>query len=530
MHPENHFRIYSLSELLKNQTNSIGCFAGAGVSIPYGMPTWNSFLENAELEIGGNGVIKEAMDNWDLPKAAQLLEDFNKSKFEEIITATFSHKKIESKLVGTGSIFPFLPFQYIVTTNFDYVIEGIYQISGHALKPVIYGANPKFAFSAKKEGLLPLLKIHGDYLNERILTTEQYKQSYSEESPLFNHLIELFSSISFIFIGFSFQDRKIKDALQKARKTNPSIQHFVILPLKAENEIVAWEEEFSELGVLPIWYEGLHTQVEKLLGFLANLVNPDLDLWKIGFVLKWENDWEEVLPTCQNLLKVRPNCHATKKAYSYCLANSIDFGKIRDVNYVHQAIGRIDRAIGIVNEFPDAYVIRAWMNIFRYNIDWAIQDLTIAIEQNSSLKEQTRAMRGMYLMMFKRDMENARIDFYTAIENLQDDEAGLKAYIKFFAAFIDLIKGDTSALQELKNALNSPDFQLDKKTLNGYKIAIRCAEFLKKIGLLKILIYIGSKTGWISAKLISFHLWLGRAGLLKNLYKSKSRRNKKKNK
>lgn len=528
--PDNLFRIREFSSLLKTKDAAIGCFVGAGISIPYGMPTWSKFLDEAAIQMDAVELVAEAIKSGDFPQVAQLLENQNKDKFEDIILNKFSHSNIEPKLLGAGALLPFLPFQYLVTTNFDYVIEGIYQVAGRSLKPVIYGANPKIASLAKKEGLLPLLKIHGDYLDEeRILTTNQYKKSYGKESPLFNHLIELFSSISFIFIGFSFQDKEIKEALRQAKIKNPSNQHFVILQTKPQEELELWELEFLELGVLAIWYEGSHSQVNKLLGLFTTIYRPDLELIKLGLAFKYDTECESALPLCEKLLKERPNCHASKKAFSYMLANSIDLLMIYDINYVHEAIGKIDRAIGMFNNFPDAYLLRGFLNIYRFNIDWAMKDFTLAIEGGGSIKEQARAMRGMYLMTFKWDMEGAREDFATAINNLPSEQEDLINYLKFYLAFIEIKLGDSSAFGRLKDVIYTSTLEADTSTNKQMKFILPGAEWLNNKGLLRGLL--NTKTSkfekWLFRSFFAFYFWLGRAGLLQRLYRPKKIKQKK---
>lgn len=518
IHPQNEQRLSQLFTLMQNKPFPIGCFTGAGISKPYDMPTWGEFMHDAAQQMGGTTLIEKSMSEWDFPQAAQILEDLDNVTFEKIIRATFSHRQIAPELLGIGAVLPFLPFQYLITTNFDNVLEAIYQLAGITIKPVIYGANPAFAKAAHEEALIPLLKIHGDYLHDRILTKTQYEHSYSAQSLLANHLVELFSSISFLFVGFSLQDEDIKIALKKAREKSPDIQHFVILPVN--KDVQQQDAFFLDIGVTPIWYDVPHQNATKILGVLVHSLRPDLYLFRIALALKNRLLGDVALPYCQTLLQERPNCYASKMAYAICLANSIDYTKTDDVNYVHLAVGTVDRAIGTVSEFPEAYMIRGHLNYMRLFIDEAIADFTTALEQDIIYRGEVYAFRALCHLGGGQNMHAVRADSQSALDYMGQAgaENDLIVSLMFNIAFIDFMKGDKTAIKTLRGIIKKGFFN-DKDMRAArilFRLTLAIATLLSLVGLLKpcLRLYIRIAKPQLRRG-ARFAKWIVQAGFLK---------------
>jgi tetratricopeptide (TPR) repeat protein len=514
-HPQNKQRIEELLTLLHFKPHKTGAFTGAGISKPYAMPAWGEFLANAAETMGVSTLVQPLLSQWRYPEVAQVLEDLDGDVFEEIIRKTFSHHQIIPELLGPGAMLPFLPFDYLITTNFDNVLEAIFQLAGMTVKPVIYGANPKFAKAAHLEKMLPLLKIHGDYLHERILTQKQYEKSYSKDSELYKHLIELFSSVSFLFVGFSLTDVEIKSALKEASRIN-KIPHFVILSTKSPENAIENDQLYVDNGVFPIWYTGGHWQVAKLLGFFVNYNRPDLNLSRLSDSLRREFAMEDTLKDCERLLFERPGCHASQLAFVNSLYNSANYAAPDNFDEVSELISRIDRALGRAPDFADAYALRAILNFQRYSINEVFHDLSKAIALRPESHGGIYAMRGMVSLQFRQNSREAKADFEHALKISNGGDPELEKTVTLYLLSIALFNSEDDALDNFNNFIKNDGLPQDLKELKArLRLMLITLGGLKKIGLMNYLIRYqkkrmkkGAKTG------LNWAVKLGRAGFL----------------
>lgn len=521
-HPANKTRFFALGRHLAAGGDA-GCFAGAGISYDYGMPLWNKFLADACTRFPPSQDLIEAFQSPDLPAQAQALANADAGLFETIICEAFSHKRIKPELVGPAPILPFLPFRYMVTTNFDMVLETVYQLSGYSLRPVIYGGDISFAAAAQAEGLLPLLKIHGDYLGsgQRILTTSQYNDFYVKGKPLPQQLVKLFSTMPFLFVGYSLSDREVCDALLEAREKEGSPAHYVILKAWSPEYAATHDEEYTRLGVQPIWFTGGFEVVPRILGMLAGLLKETPDLFTIGLALRFDAGYEDALPVCRECLRKVPQSHALKMAYATCLANGIDLLKIYGADYVQKMVAQVDRAIGSVDSFPEAYSIRALLNTYRFLPGEVIEDATTAIEQGALGKEYMYMLRGQYRFLYMTDYENARNDFLSAIQLLPEGDQQVVPFLKLYLAAIALREGNPVAFRQAYALLKEPALAAKDMKLvrNVIKLVAGVAMRLKMEKPLAWLCKSNRLSRWMAKRSAGFVSRSGKAGLLQPMLK-----------
>jgi hypothetical protein len=516
IHPQNKIRLDELLTIIQNKPFPIGAFAGAGISKSYAMPTWGEFLTDAAKQMDAEGYIDQMLAECRYPEAAQVLEDHDADSFEDIIRKKFSHQQIVPQLLGVGSLLPFLPFDYLITTNFDNILEAIYHLAGMTINPVIYGAHPSFARAAQMEKMLPLLKIHGDYLNGRILTQRQYEKSYGKDSPLYSHLVDIFSTISFLFIGFSFTDVEIKEALKEA-KAKSNIPHFVII--KANSREYALENDLSltDLGVYPIWHTGDHTQASKILGHFVNYLRKDFILGGLGICLSHKGVLNNTLEDCEALLAERPGCHPYQLAYVNSLLSSVNSTSAEGFDEISEHIARIDKAIGRQTVSAEAYELRALLNLQRFSFDESYNDLTKAIKHGTTEPGSVYALRGVINLHYKLNSKEAKEDFITALTFSKHMEPPLRQTVEFYLVTIAIYNCENNALANLQKFFLQKDLSSEmieiKKQLRSVIFGFRV---LEKMHLLNLLIKAHRRTLKKSSNLgIKLAVKAGRAGLFR---------------
>jgi tetratricopeptide (TPR) repeat protein len=346
----------------------------------------------------------------------------------------------------------------VVTTNFDYVLDEIFQLCGVDLRPVIYGASASFARAAAGDGLHPLLKIHGDYLHDRIFTRRQYDARYAGEGRLRGELAELFSAFDFLFVGFSLKDRNVQQALAQAHAADRRA-HFAILPAEDGATLAQRDAELAALGVSAIWYEGDHAQIENLLGFLANAALPGDLLLRLGAAFR-NNAPAFAADAAEALMEARPFCHPYRLAFAWSEIDAGFAGLPAPPDQVDGLIARIDRAIGVAGDFGDAYAVRGMMNHARFNFAEAAADITRALEMATSERQaELFCLRGI-MRYAQSDLEGARVDWEAAIADWdQLGERKLAAGYRVMLAMATSQLGDAEATANVLRELDLNDIE-----------------------------------------------------------------------
>lgn len=203
------------------------------------------------------------------------VQDFIKDYFSGLKPADF-HKNI-----------PLFKWRALFTTNYDLLIEHSYNQVDERVQniSVILSNEDNFDESRITNDKLPFIKLHGcvtrthDSSLPLILTTDQYNDSLSSRSRLFNHLYELAYENTIVFVGHSLQDHNIRSVLLKLEKEAPHGQrHYLIKPGIDDIEKDFWgEKRISALDVtFKDFMEGIlenTTPSERLL----SLVRPSTE-------------------------------------------------------------------------------------------------------------------------------------------------------------------------------------------------------------------------------------------------------------
>lgn len=256
-------------------------FVGAGMSIPCGMPGWSRFLIKCAEE--GNLNIDQIIgliDNGHFEDCADLIishltEDWFNQKFRY----NFSYDDSEFK--GAIHLLPDLFRSGVITTNFDNVLERVFDQSNLSFQHISVG--PKNDFSKYlSRGIHALFKIHGDIdsPDERVLTRSEYDTAYGTAELNLNTLIPKFikhvsTSYCLLFLGCSLaQDRTmnvLKAIKEQHDRDNLGIpEHFALLSLpNTEIERVDREKELIKHSIYPIWYPtDEHEYIEYILTYV----------------------------------------------------------------------------------------------------------------------------------------------------------------------------------------------------------------------------------------------------------------------
>lgn len=243
----------------------IAPFVGAGLSRACGYPMWGEALRKIAHRLDGLDVpdIEPLMAQYDYLQAAQVLQNASADQVKHFIKTEFRQRI--GAITGPVLLLPELAQGCIVTTNFDTVIEDLFQSRGQPLDGYMYGMQPGNAFVQRLlRGERCILKLHGDARQENtyVFTHTQYHSAYGEplsfQNQLPRALRQIFISHSLLFLGCSLEQDKTLD-LFKSVVDEASFEipdHFAILNRPASNQERAQKEtRLLSLKIRSLWYD-----------------------------------------------------------------------------------------------------------------------------------------------------------------------------------------------------------------------------------------------------------------------------------
>jgi hypothetical protein len=259
-------------------------FVGAGMSKSAGCPEWREYL----LSLCGDA---------GLDRGALLVRLEENSDYEgvmnDLVTALGVNRfnldferdfKTPDDIAGGVTLLPRLFDCSAITTNFDRVLEKVYENDGKAFVEKVTGRGQSGAFfRAIPAGDRYLLKLHGNLDNaaERVLNRAEYDVAYGNDgnihfdSPLPKLLKRLFTSYSFLFLGCSLSaDRTIQTFMRVAQLEGQDNlpHHYALLACPTDGtrkDII--DQRLSDAHITPLWYpEGEHEYVEQILALLLD--------------------------------------------------------------------------------------------------------------------------------------------------------------------------------------------------------------------------------------------------------------------
>ena len=273
---------------LKNAYQGKRCavLVGAGASVGAGLPTWHQFLNSMINSAHDHRVInddkeKEYRDLVSDPAkylmvAAGLKEDLA-GYFDEFIDHTFMAPKPQPTELHR-SITRAERLQFVVTTNYDILLEQAYRAAGMYNVSVctFTDAGEVQRRLAKREFFV--LKAHGDASrvgNGIVLTELDYRNIIYRQRAYQSLLSAMFTMFTIVFVGVSMTDPEIKILLSyiaDAFSPTSGPSHFALM---AEEDVTNVERDRwlrdMKVQLIPVSKADDYREVTEFMQALHNL-------------------------------------------------------------------------------------------------------------------------------------------------------------------------------------------------------------------------------------------------------------------
>lgn len=207
--------IEDLAKLVSQK--KIMLFAGAGISVPLGLPNWSSLIDHMASELGYDPevLVPDGADHLQIAEFYKL-ERNGIGELRSWMDRSWhvpDDRLLESRLHGQ---IVELDFPIIYTTNYDRNLERIHELKGKPfskIKSVLDVANAL-------PYVTQIVKFHGDFEddNSLVVTESDYFERLQFEAPLDIKFRADVLSRSILFVGYSLSDLNMRLLLYRLHK------------------------------------------------------------------------------------------------------------------------------------------------------------------------------------------------------------------------------------------------------------------------------------------------------------------------
>lgn len=224
---------------LKSRTHKLIPFLGAGVSIPFNLPSWGDLL--LELDKGLNAPnqekYKDLINQGDYLRALSFLKLYSglyrtEQVIKKDIKTIIKSRYIKESNSNYHNIIDILKLDtdFIVTTNYDNIVSDyLRDYRDEFIMPQTLETLDDLQ-DLIDDNSQKVIHLHGnvEIPNSMIVTEDDYFKLYEKEK--IKHIINgIMSNKTLLFIGFSFKDEYFKDLYDKIF-THIKGEHFIIVP------------------------------------------------------------------------------------------------------------------------------------------------------------------------------------------------------------------------------------------------------------------------------------------------------------
>jgi len=187
-------------------------FAGSGISIISGLPSWSDIMNDIKAELEDAG--RENLEEFSFLQLAQFYEDlFGRKALLDLLVNRIKKPGLSDNICH--DLITRLPLRTIITTNWDVLLEEAYERI-HGIRPTTIWKDSQVGFVSETQRPT-IIKMHGCITDpDSLVFTEQDYFSYIRSHPLIVDLISTkLANSPMLFLGYSVNDLDFKLMLQR---------------------------------------------------------------------------------------------------------------------------------------------------------------------------------------------------------------------------------------------------------------------------------------------------------------------------
>ena len=190
-------------------------FAGAGLSMAVGLPSWSQLIDHMRAELGLPADVTDA----DYQTLAEYyrLEKGSIGALRSWMDRTWSVSEEKVAQSRIHDLIVRLDFPILYTTNYDNNLEVAYRLSGKSFAKIVNARD----LSRAEDGCTQIIKFHGDFEEDSslVLAETDYFDRLNFDSPLDVKFRADALGRTVLFIGYSMSDMNIRLLLHKLWRT-----------------------------------------------------------------------------------------------------------------------------------------------------------------------------------------------------------------------------------------------------------------------------------------------------------------------
>ena len=258
----------SIARLIEAIRTGVGVipFVGAGLSVPYGLPSWRRFLTDLAKQANVAAEVEAILKDGDYEAAAETVRNaMSALAFDDALEDSFGSQRISWPATPTvvTTLATMAPGP-VITTNFDHVLENVFDAAGIPFNRTVWGVTEDTVLRALSTNDHVLIKVHGDIRDgqHRVLTREEYERAYGgiaigdsiPASPVAAYLRRLILARPLLFLGCSLDADRTGQELIKAAHVLGSTPHYTIQPKPTDQAVAAARlRKLGEMSIRVIW-------------------------------------------------------------------------------------------------------------------------------------------------------------------------------------------------------------------------------------------------------------------------------------
>lgn len=233
------------SKILSNKGGNL--FVGAGATIDSGMPLWGNITDEIlyNLSIDKNTLSFDIVNQYGLDNTiiAQYYQNqIGKHQFNSFMSSHLENKYKDNKLLNELLQ---LPFHAIWTTNFDEAIEKELSRLSHSYISLYHEDDMNQAYNYDHI----IYKINGtrNHQKDIVFTKEHFERIKLSRASMLEKLKHALITRSFLFIGYSFNDRIVLDCIAELKSVFDNLpRHYCFMERQPVGSI---QEKLQELKI-----------------------------------------------------------------------------------------------------------------------------------------------------------------------------------------------------------------------------------------------------------------------------------------